>query len=218
VAVAEVGEGEVARQSVRDRDGTRRSRIRPMVRPRASAATATRAFLPMWRRPPPARRRPPTSHPPPPCPTGGPARDHRPAQLVEPGGPVAPEAQNPLEAERARPGLLAGHPPHRPEPHRQRRARVLEDRPGGHGDLARAPGAHPEPPSGRPARRALAGGAGPAVRPSDEGEVLAARLLGGEAPLQLRKGPRVVLQAPQPLPVAPTVSQGHAHMRPTCPS
>src|SRR5712692_3839179 len=123
---------------------------------------------------------------------------HGAAQLVEPGpgGAVAAEPQDTLQAQRAGPGLLADHPPDRAEPQRQRRAGVLEDRSRRHGHLMPARRAHPEPASGRPRLRGAARRAREVPRPPKLRQVLAARLVGGEPPLQLHGRARVILHDP----------------------
>ena len=62
---------------------------------------------------------------------------HRPTQFMQPspGSLVTSQPQNPLQPQGTHPVFLRGHPPHRPEPNRQRRAGVLEDRPRRHRDL-----------------------------------------------------------------------------------
>ena len=82
------------------------------------------------------------------------------------------------------------------EPGHQRRARVLEDRAGGHRRLVPAAPAHPEPPPGAPRLGSLAGGTHESVGPPESREVVAARLLRGEAGFELLKRPRIVLHTP----------------------
>src|SRR5712691_11261148 len=123
---------------------------------------------------------------------------HGAAELVEPrpGGAVAAEPQDTLQAQRAGTGLLADHPPDRAEPQRQRRASVLEDRSSRHGHLMPAGRAHPEPASGRPSLGGPARRAREVSRPPKLRQVLAARLVGGEPPLQLHERARVILHDP----------------------
>jgi hypothetical protein len=69
--------------------------------------------------------------------------DHGPTQFVQPcpGRLVTPQPQHPLDPQRTRPVFLAGHIPHRPEPHDQRLAYILENRPRRHRGLAPTPSA-----------------------------------------------------------------------------
>ena len=90
---------------------------------------------------------------------------------------------------------LAGHPPHGAEPRRQRRSRVLKDRPRGHGGLPSAIRAVEQhrPRSHGPSLSLPAGRAPKPLRPSELHQVRAARVFGREPALELREIPRIIL-------------------------
>ena len=118
-----------------------------------------------------------------------PARpDHRTSKLVQlrPCGSIAAQAEDSLQSQRAGAVLLADDPPDSSEPGHQRRARILEERAGGHRRLVPTAPAHPEPPPGAPRLSSLAGGTHESVRPPESREVVAARFLRGEEGLDLR--------------------------------
>jgi hypothetical protein len=108
------------------------NRMRPMPSPAASAATAIKALVMVW------RPRTPDSSPPPiglvhfdhslQAPASG--SHHRPAQLVQqrPSVLVAAQTQHPLQPQGANTIFLGSHLPHRPKPNRQRQFAVLKDR------------------------------------------------------------------------------------------
>ena len=191
---------------------TRRIRIRPTARPRTSAPMTTSAFLSDV--PAPPTRLNPTDegfvHLDRPGQTVPARPDHRTSKLVQPRpcGSIAAQAEDSLQSQRAGAVLLADDPPDSSEPGHQRRARILEERAGGHRRLVPAAPAHPEPPPGAPRLSSLTGGTHESVRPPKSREVVAARFLRGEEGLELLKRPRIVLPYPGLLPVGATGVKG----------
>lgn len=120
---------------------------------------------------------------------------HRSAQLVEPcpGCLIASQPEYPLQAQGAHTVLLAGHEPHREEPHPQRFTRVLKYRAGCQG---RAPIAAPAPQqSVRHHPRfldLLAMRAAKAVRPSQPANILPTCCIITEPLFHLLECPRIV--------------------------
>jgi hypothetical protein len=90
---------------------------------------------------------------------------------------------------------LAGDPPHRPEPGRQRRPRVLENRARRHGYLSAARGAANQrgPRPQRPAFGTATRGTPESIGPSQPHQVRAARFFGAESRLKFGQCPGIVL-------------------------
>src|SRR5713226_1578131 len=121
--------------------------------------------------------------------------DHRPAQLVQPcpGGLVAAEAENTLQPQGADAIFLVGDIPHRHEPHPQRLAGVLKDRPRRQRRLPLAatavqqrPRRHPRL-AGPPAMRAYE-----PARPAQAPDIFAACSIAAEPLVNLLKRPGVI--------------------------
>ena len=174
----------------------------------------TSAFFPTWPAPPPTRLNPTDEgfvHLDRPGQTVPARPDHRTSKLVQlrPCGSIAAQAEDSLQSQRAGAVLLADDPPDSSEPGHQRRARILEERAGGHRRLVPTAPAHPEPPPGAPRLSSLAGGTHESVRPPESREVVAARFLprrrGTRAPEASEDSPPY----PGLLPVGATGSQGN---------
>jgi hypothetical protein len=118
---------------------------------------------------------------------------HGPAKFVEPGPSrfIAPQPQDPLESQRARAGLLTGHPPHGPKPLTQRGMSVLEQRAGGDRSLIaadtalHAPRGQESPPTVAALRATVS------IRPPDREEIASTSILCGEERVELRFRTRV---------------------------
>ena len=112
---------------------------------------------------------------------------HRSAQLVEhhPRGLIAPQPELMLDPERRDTALVSGHQVRRPEPLRERRLRVMQNRPSGQRDLMPALGALPPPRRDRVRPLMTAPGTDKAVRPAARRQVLLAGLLGCELTSEL---------------------------------
>jgi hypothetical protein len=124
-------------------------------------------------------------------------------KLVQPspGRVVAAQPKNTLHAEGAGAVLLADPPPDCPEPHGQRRPRVLEEGSRRHRDLASACRAHLHASRRLPAASRAALRTHEAVRPAKASEVLPACLLCGELGLELPKGAGEVFHHPDHYPL-----------------
>src|ERR1019366_1248795 len=96
---------------------------------------------------------------------------HRPAQLVQqaPGGAVTPQAEHPLQPQRAGTVLLSDNVPDRAKPKRQGQIAIAKDRAGGHGGLALAITADPKRPGGSPRTRRVAFWTAKSLRPAQPG-------------------------------------------------
>src|SRR5439155_7292845 len=124
-----------------------------------------------------------------------PARSHhRPPQFVQPtpSGLVTSEPQHALQTEGADAILLAGHPPQSVEPHLQRGARVLENRPGSQRSLVHTTRTLPEggtqpPPSAFPTT-----GAAKPFRPAHPEKIITTGFLRWEALFEVRHRARIV--------------------------
>ena len=114
------------------------------------------------------------------------AVQHRPCRLI------GAQPQRALQAQRRDAVLLAGHLPRRREPHRQRRARVVEDRPGRHRRLPSTVCALAPTASQQPAPLAVARRAAPPTAPPQPVKVVPARLIVREPSQQLPVGARIV--------------------------
>src|SRR5439155_1179233 len=125
--------------------------------------------------------------------------DHGASQLVQPGpcGHIAPQAEALLQLKSARAGFLAGDPPHRAKPLRQRLPRILKNRPRRHRGLATTSGTlEPSLPNG-PALAMSAARAAKSLRPPETDQVLATRRLGREAPFEFREISGIILHGPK---------------------
>jgi len=120
---------------------------------------------------------------------------HRPRRLV------GADLQRPLEAERRDPVLLRGEQPTGREPHRQRRARAVEDRARRRRRARTAARAHPPPVTQPPAARPAALHAHEPRRPAQPLQVVQTVGVGREPGRELAHRPRVV--------DASTRSRGH---------
>jgi hypothetical protein len=122
-------------------------------------------------------------------------RGHRSAQLVQhqPRGLIAPDAQLALQLHGRDPGVMGGHQIGGPEPHLQRRARGVHHRRRRQRGLVPAGPALPQAPLRLlTGARASAAMTREAVRPARRAQVLATRVLVGEAPLELDDAAREV--------------------------
>ena len=121
------------------------------------------------------------------------AHQHRPQPVQHrPRGLVRADLQRPLHALRRDAVLLGGEQPERHEPHRQRRARPIEDRSRGH-RRTRSTRRAPEPPIAQPPATELsAARAHEALRPPQPLQVVQAVSVGHEPRLQLAQRPRIV--------------------------
>src|ERR1035437_911964 len=175
--------------------GILRMRIRPIRRPSSWAAMTTNALASAARPGTPSSSPPTyvssTSTPRQPVSSGP---NHRPPKLVQPGpsGLIAAQTQNPLHPQGARPVLLAGHPPGRSKPHRQRLTRVLEDRPGRDRNLVIAPGTLPQNLPHRPSSIPAAPRANEALRPPQAEQIVPASLLRAKPIFQFSDCPGIV--------------------------
>ena len=123
-------------------------------------------------------------------------RDHRPAQLLQhqPRGLIARQPELALELLGRDPRMVRGDQVGRPEPRPQRRARPVHHRPGRHRRLLPAVPCTPQMPAPASRRRRGAdphAGTHEPLRPARREQVLAARLLGREALLELQDAQRV---------------------------
>ncbi len=113
---------------------------------------------------------------------------HRAPQLVQqqPRRFVPPQAQLPLQQERREAPLVGNRQIGRPEPHQERRLRVVENRPGGQRHLIPARRTLPAPVCGQAiAARVPAPGTHKAVRPAARRQVVLTGLVGRKLPLKL---------------------------------
>ena len=112
---------------------------------------------------------------------------HRPPELVEdqPRRFVAPQGQLPLHPQGRRAALVGDHQVGRPEPGRQRRLRVVQDRARRERHLMPTAGALPSPRRHPICAPMLAPRADESVRPATGGQVSLACLLGRELALKL---------------------------------
>ena len=126
------------------------------------------------------------------------ATDHRGAVAMQhrPRGLLGADPEYALQAVSGDPVLLAGHLPRRREPHRQRRARAVEDRPGRRRDTTTA--APTGPPTVRELPRLLARAqrAAEALRPAQPVQVVQARPIIREPAPQIGVRGGVVDQCP----------------------
>ena len=169
--------------------------------PTSSAATTTNAFVAVER----PRAPPEPAHqglvdldlPGEPIP---PWAHHGPAQLVQPrpGGLIAPQAQDLLQAQGAGPGLLIGHVPHRPEPRRQGGARAVEDGARRDRSLVTAARALPQHRAHGPGAGVPAAWTDKPRRPAQLREIGPTSFFGGESGLELRERSRVILTLGDP--------------------
>ena len=124
-----------------------------------------------------------------------PARsNHRSPQLVQqsPSRLVAAQPENPLQPKSTDTVLLGSDMPHRPEPGRQRKMTVLEDRTGSHRNLAAALPTEPQATLHRPSRSPAAPWADEPIGPTKGKQVTPASLVGRKSLFQLLKRPRIV--------------------------
>lgn len=119
---------------------------------------------------------------------------HRPPQFVQPtpSGLVTPEPQHALQTEGADAILLAGHPPQSVEPHLQRGARVLKNRPRSQRSLVRAACALPERGTQPPRSAFPTTGAAEPFRPAHSEEIVTTGFLRPEALFEVRQRARIV--------------------------
>ena len=125
-----------------------------------------------------------------------PARSHHGApQFMQPSprGVVTPQAQHPLESDSAGAVLLAGDCPHRPEPNRERFARVLEDCPGRHRALVSATRTLQQHPAHRPGLPPTAPRTPKTIRPPQPDQILPASCLCRKARLKFGQISRIIL-------------------------
>jgi hypothetical protein len=122
-----------------------------------------------------------------------PRTNHRPAQLVQPSPRrlVAPQPQQPLDGQGARPVLLVRHLPPRAKPPRQRQAAALQDRSDRPRGRSSASSAKPPSTAHPPCLRATAGRAPESVRPSPLLQIKPACLFCRKLLLQLHQRPWV---------------------------
>ena len=113
--------------------------------------------------------------------------DHGPPDLVEeqPGGFVSSQAQLPLQPQGRRASFVGDHQVAGPEPDRQRRFRVVEDRARRERHLIAASGALPASRGHRIGSPMLAPRTDEPVRPATGGQVLLAGFLGRKLTLEL---------------------------------
>src|SRR5437870_7892388 len=124
-----------------------------------------------------------------------PARSHhRPPQFVQPTprGLVTAQPQHALQAEGADAILLAGHPPQSVEPHLQRGARVLKNRPRSQRSLVRAVRTLPERRTQPPRPAFPTPGAAEPFRPAHPEKIVTTGFLRTEAPYEVRQRARIV--------------------------
>ena len=108
---------------------------------------------------------------------------------------VASQTQGSLQPQGAHPTLLVGDPPHRPKPRRQRRPRVLEDRPRRHRGLVGAVRALPPPP-GRARPSPITTRAPKSLRPPELLQIRLTRLLRSRIGARIRPDPGILLHRP----------------------
>jgi hypothetical protein len=104
-----------------------------------------------------------------------------------PGGLIAAQAQNPLQAQGANSVLS-----HRPKPDRQRQMAVLKNRPRRDRHLVVADGASPAIPPHAAGRRSRTTWTCPSPRPSKHCRILDAGIFAAETFLQLKQSPRII--------------------------
>jgi len=123
---------------------------------------------------------------------------HGPPQFVQthPSRLVATQAQNSLQSQGADPILLTRHPPHRPEPNRQRCPGALKNCSRRYRNLMSAPGALETPGSQRPSFALPAAPTPKPLRPSQAEQILPARFLATESSFELRQSPRIIFHRP----------------------
>src|ERR1700723_683126 len=121
--------------------------------------------------------------------------NHSPAQFMQhrPGGLIAAQAENTLQAQSTDAILLAGDLPHGEEPDRQGQVTVLKN--GSRGDrlLMTATAARPPIPPNRPSIGSRAPRAHPSSGPPQSCEVFGAGILAAKPPFQLQQGLRKIL-------------------------
>src|SRR5215831_7722928 len=181
--------------------------LAPPPRSRPSSPSADRAF--------PLPNHPDTFRPPPLSPPAGlglasPSRD---AVYAGPGSLVAAQTQHPLQTQSADAVLLSDHPPHRPEPNRERGVRILEDRSCRHRDFVGATRTPPPDRAQRPRLGAAAARTAKPFRPPKPEQIVPTRLLRTETPFQLRQSPRVVLHCRAYYRLWLGQSSGYPHLR-----
>jgi len=122
-----------------------------------------------------------------------PRSHHRPPELVEHGpcSPVTAQPKDSLQSQSTNSRLLARDIPHCPEPDRKRQVRVLENRPGEHGDLPAALPAQVQPASHGPVPDTATPWALEAIGPSQGGKVLSALFFAAESLFQFHHRPWV---------------------------
>src|ERR1035441_3029082 len=120
---------------------------------------------------------------------------HGTPQFMQPSprGVVAPQAQNPLEADSAGTVLLAGDCPHRPKPNRQRFACVLENCSGCHRTLIPATCTLPQQPTHRPVLPSATTRATKTIRPPQPHEIFPAGCLCRKARLKFGQISGIIL-------------------------
>src|SRR5882757_816521 len=120
---------------------------------------------------------------------------HGPTKLVEPcpSGGITPQPQNILDAHGTGPVLLADDVPNGSKPQDQRFMGVLKDRPRRHRGLVSTPAANQTPARGSPHVRRPAARARKPFRPTQRIQIVTARFLRRETPLQLHDCSRVIL-------------------------
>src|SRR5213595_2079337 len=124
-----------------------------------------------------------------------PARSHhRPPQFVQPTPSrlVTAEPQHALQTEGADAILLAGHPPQSVEPHLQRSARVLKNRPRSQRSLVRTARTLPERGTQPPSSAFPTPGAAEPFRPAHPEKIVTTGFLRSEALLEVRQRARIV--------------------------
>src|SRR5262249_4184586 len=118
---------------------------------------------------------------------------HRPQPVQHrPRGRVGADLQRPLQALRRDSVLLGGEQPAGGEPHRQRRARAIEDRARRHRSAPMTPSALIPAITEPPAPRVSAGRAGETTRPAHPVQVVQAVCISAEPGLELASRPRVM--------------------------
>ena len=121
--------------------------------------------------------------------------DHCTSKLMQPcpGRFVAAKSKNSLKPLRTRTVLLAGDPPDRAEPHRQRKARPFKNRPGFSRDLIATPGTFAQTTARQPALRGLTSRADESLRPPQTIQVFHAGRLRGESPIEFGQSFRIII-------------------------
>src|SRR5207247_646155 len=124
-----------------------------------------------------------------------PARSHhRPPQFVQPTPRrlVTAEPQHALQTEGADAILLTGHPPQSVEPHLQRSARVLKNRPRSQRSLVRTARTLPERGTQPPSSAFPTTGTAKPFRPAHPEKIITTSFLRSEALLEVRQRARIV--------------------------